>query len=80
MPSNPDAPILAAIETIRGTVQLARALAEAGRRIDLAGLDADAAVLCTAIGLMPTAAARPLRTALETLLGDLDRLTAALAR
>ena len=72
----PDAPVLAAIEVLRGTVQIARALSEAGRRIDLAGLDGDAAALCTAIALLPEG--RRAIPALEELLRDIDLLRAAL--
>jgi hypothetical protein len=71
-------PMLAAIQSVQGTVAMARALVDAGRRIDLAGLDADAAVLCTAIGMLPPDRARPLRQPLEALLRDVDGLTAAL--
>jgi len=68
-------PMLAAIESIHGTVAMARALAASGRRIDLTGLDADAAVLCTAVGLLPPDRALPLRPALEALLAEVNDLT-----
>lgn len=72
-------PALAAIEALHATLLMARALLESGRRIDLAGLDAQAASLCTAVALLPVATARPLRPALEALAREVDGLTAALA-
>lgn len=68
---------LARIDSMRGTVQVARALVESGRAVDLAGLDADAARLCVAIGMMPALVSRPLRQELEALRDDVDRLTEA---
>jgi len=68
---------LARIDSMRGTVQVARALVEAGRVVDLAGLDAEAARLCVAIGMMPELVSKPLRQPLEALRADLDRLTEA---
>jgi hypothetical protein len=67
----------ARIDSLRGTLQVARALVEAGRAIDLTGLDAEAARLCVAIGIMPDPVAHRLRPALEALRDDLDRLTEA---
>lgn len=71
---------LAAIESLRAMLRITGALLQSGRRVDLAGLDAEAARLCAAIGLLPREEARPLRPALEALLRDLDRLAAALPR
>lgn len=70
---------LAAIEALHTTLLMARALHEAGRRIDLAGLDAQAASLCTAVALLRPAAARPLRPALVALAREVDGLRTALA-
>jgi len=72
-------PMLAAILALQDTVTMARALAQAGRQIDLTGLDADAAVLCAAIGLLPPERGRNLLEPLEALLQDVDDLTAALS-
>ncbi len=69
---------LAAIQSMQAMLQIAGALLHAGRRVDLGGLDAEAARLCMAIGLLPQAEAMPLRPALEGLLRELDRVTAAL--
>lgn len=71
--------VRAAIESMQGTLRVAAALARAGRAVDLAGLDQDAARLCVAVGVLPRADAAPLRPALEALLLDLDRVAAALA-
>lgn len=81
-PSPPPAALrdvaLSRIEGMQGTLRVACALVEAGRRIDLEGLDAEAARLCIAIGIMPADVARQLRPALETLRAELDRLATTL--
>lgn len=69
---------LAAIESLHGTVTMARVLVEAGRTVDLAGLDSDTATLCTAVALLPAQVARNLRPALEDLVREVDTLRAAL--
>jgi hypothetical protein len=70
---------LAAIESMHGTLVLARAFVESGRRIDLAGLDAAATALCAAVAMLPPADARALRPALVALLEEVDGLRAALS-
>lgn len=70
----------AAIEGLGGTVALARALAEGGRSIDLAGLDRDATALCAAVMALEQDAARALRPALEALLRQVEGLNTELAR
>ena len=72
------APARAAIDTIRGTLQVARALVDSGRRIDLEGLESGAAAVCAAVAMLPPEDARPLRPALEALLREVNDLTAAL--
>ena len=69
---------LATIDTLRGTLALARVFVESGRRVDLTGLDTGTAALCAAIELLPPDLARPLRPALITLLAELDGLGIAL--
>ena len=69
---------LAAIEALHDTVVMARALATNGRKIDLAGLDAEAATLCATVGQMPHHRARLLRPALEILAQEVEELAAAL--
>ena len=70
----------AAIEAMGGTVAVARALVEGGRRVDLEGLDRDAAALCAAIMALAAEDAKRLRPALEALLRQVDGLTAEVAR
>jgi hypothetical protein len=70
----------AAIETLGGTVSVARALVEGGRRVDLAGLDRDATALCAAVLTLAREDARSLRPALESLLRQVNDLTAEVAR
>lgn len=70
----------AAIEAMGGTVLMARALVEAGRRVDLEGLDRDATALCAAVLTLAQDQARLLRPALEALLRQVDDLTAEVAR
>lgn len=57
----------------------ARAQAESGAAVDLAGLDARVAALCGAVQAMPPADGRTLLTDLEALLGAVDALAATLA-
>ncbi|WP_203077033.1 hypothetical protein [Falsiroseomonas ponticola] len=70
----------AAIEAMGGTVAVARALVEGGRRVDLEGLDRDAAALCAAVMALSPEDGRRLRPALEALLRQVDGLTAEVAR
>ncbi len=71
--------VRAAIEAMDGTVAVARALVEGGRRVDLAGLDREATSLCAAVMALETVQARSLRPALEALLRQVDGLRAVLA-
>ena len=68
--------VRAAIDTLGGTVAVARALVEGGRLIDLAGLERDCAVLCAALMALAPSDARGLRPALEELLFQVNRLAA----
>ena len=70
----------AAIAALGGTVTIARALLEGGRRIDLAGLDRDATAVCAAVMALERDAARLLRPSLEALLHQVDGLAAEVAR
>jgi hypothetical protein len=72
--------VRAAIESMGGTVLMARALVEGGRRVDLEGLDRDATALCAAVLALREAEARSLRPALEALLHQVNDLTAEVAR
>jgi hypothetical protein len=69
----------AAIASFDGTIALARAFVEAGRRIELDGLERDAAALCAAIMAMDAEAAKRMRPALEGLRRQIDSLAASLA-
>lgn len=66
--------VRAAIDTLGGTVAVARALVEGGRVIDLAGLERDCAVLCAAMMTLDPPEAKRLRPALEELLFQVNRL------
>lgn len=68
----------AAIASFDGTIAVARALVETGRRIDLAGLDQEAAALVAAIMALEPEDARRLRPAVETLRAHVDGLAAKL--
>jgi hypothetical protein len=76
-PSHAEA-VQAAISALDDTLAMARALVEAGRRIDLAGLDAEAAALCAAAVALAPAEGRALRPALEALRRQVDSLSASL--
>lgn len=69
-----------AIDSMGGTVALARALVEGGRQVDLEGLDQDANALCAAVMMLERDEARQLRPALETLLRQVSELTLEVAR
>ena len=73
-----DKTTLAAIDSLRGTVTMARVLVESGRTIDLAGLDAEAATLCAQVAKLPAATGQRLRPALEALVRDVEGLAATL--
>ncbi|MGG5817954.1 hypothetical protein [Falsiroseomonas sp. HW251] len=70
--------VLAAIETLGGTVAVARALVESGRMIELAGLERDCAMLCAAMMALDPPEAKRLRPALEELLFQVNRLASQL--
>ncbi len=77
---DPATAIRAAIEAMDGTIVMARALVEGGRRIDLAGLEQEAGRLCAAVMTLEATQARPLRPALEALRRQVDGLATSLAR
>jgi len=78
--ASPDpTPTSAAIESMRGTLAVARALVESGRQVDLTGLDAGAAALCAAVAMLPPDSAKPMLPALVALLAEVDGLGAALS-
>ena len=71
--------ILAAIDSMQATLDIAGALVAEGRRIDLAGLEDEAGRVCAAALAAPPAALPAVRRRLEALRDSLDRLCAGLA-
>lgn len=63
---------------LSGILRIARALAEQGRPVDLAGLDERIGRLCTFALNLPAEPGRALRPVLAHLLAELDGLAAAL--
>ncbi len=71
--------LLAAVESMEGTLAVAQALVAERRAVDLSGLEAEIGRLCAACLAAPRAMAPALRLRLESLLRTHDRLRAALA-
>ena len=71
--------VFAAAEATEATLAIAQALLAEGRRIDIAGLDAEVARICAAALTVPAGAAIAVRMRLESLVRALDRVPAALA-
>ncbi|PZW41306.1 hypothetical protein C8P66_12113 [Humitalea rosea] len=74
----PAAAVLAAAETLDAMLSIALGLVVAGRRVDLAGLEQEAARLCAAAAICPAETVPQLRGALAALLPRLDTLSMAL--
>ncbi|MBS7812634.1 hypothetical protein [Roseococcus pinisoli] len=72
--------IMTAIESLLGILVMARALVMAGRAIDLAGLDREAARLAAAIACLPPGVGHPLKPSLEALMREADLLAEHLPR
>ena len=66
---------LAAIDSLQATLTMARALVLAGREVDLAGLDNEAARLCAAVACMPGDSGQALLPSLIGLAHELDALS-----
>ncbi|MBV9735116.1 MAG: hypothetical protein JO209_04345 [Acidisphaera sp.] len=66
-------------ESISGTVQIARALVETSRRVDLSGLDREMGLLCAQALDLPPIEGRKLRPRLIGLLTELDALSIVLS-
>jgi len=75
---NPAAAVAAAIAALDGTLVVARALVETGRRIDLDGLEREAVALCAAVMALDVREARSLRPAIEALRHQIDCLAATM--
>lgn len=78
MSKGPADKALAAIDSLRGTVTMARVLVQSGRAVDLAGLDAEAATLCAQVAKLPGPTGQRLRPALLALVRDVEGLAATL--
>ncbi|HTN12128.1 MAG TPA: hypothetical protein VL154_14260 [Acetobacteraceae bacterium] len=82
-PPLPDDARMATVEglagQVAGTLRLAGALAQGGRRLDLAGLDQMVGRLCAQALDLPPAQGRRVRPRLIALLGELDALRVRLA-
>jgi hypothetical protein len=72
--------VLAAIKAMGESLTQAEASLAEGYALDLAGLDGEIARLCIAAKEAPPAMAPMLRRGLEALLGQVERLQAALPR
>ncbi len=68
----------AALDSLHGTMAIARALVLAGREVDLTGLEGDAGRLCAAIACLPPGAGAQFRIPLLELTEELDQLRRAL--
>lgn len=78
-PTFPVVAIGAAVEAMSGTIAVARALVAAGRRVDLAGLDAEISAICAASLTVSAAEGRALRPNLIALEQEVSALAALLA-
>ncbi len=61
-------------DAMSGSLRVARALVQAGRQVDLAGLDAEAGRLCAACLDLTPDQGRALRPLLQAVLADLEAL------
>ena len=78
-PSSPSDRAAALARASVGTLQVARALAQSRRSIDLAGLDQEIGRLCAAALDLPAAQGRAMRPLLVDVLAELDALAACVA-
>jgi hypothetical protein len=72
--------LTSAVAELAAMINEAKVMAEAGQLVELDLLAMRIAVLCDAIASLPVEKARPLRPALETVMGELDRLDFVLRR
>ncbi len=79
MPRDPAERVRCMIESMLGTITLARELVAGDRCIDVAGLDQQAGLLCARVLDLPHAEAQALRPALHRLSDAAAALEAALA-
>jgi len=76
----PLAQVLGLVTELRSMVDVARALVETGRRVDLAGLDNQIGVLCARTLDLEPEEGRTARLELIRLRADIDRLATKLIR
>jgi hypothetical protein len=76
--ATPTEAVGAAIVALDDTLAVARALVESGRRIDLDGLEREAAALCAAVVTLKAEEAKNLRPALEALRVNVEGLAATM--
>ena len=77
-PSLEVAAMLAAIDSLQGTLTMARALVMAGREVELEGLDREAARLCAAVACLPGDSGQVLIGSLVSLTREIDALSVCL--
>ena len=80
MTHTPQDAVRAAARSLGGMVSVADGLAQAGRTVDLDGLEREAAALCGAAMLLPEEDGRAIRPDLALLLTQVDALIARLRR
>jgi hypothetical protein len=78
-PNDPIAAVRGLAEELRKTTDLARALAESGRAIDLTGLEHDVGLLCAKSLDLPPDEGRRVRPRLIALSGAMEALSRVLA-
>ena len=72
--------MLAAIDSLRATLAMARALVQSGRAVDLAGLDREAERLCAAAACVGPAIRPLLAEPLGEATAEVERLAALMRR
>jgi hypothetical protein len=78
-PHDPIAAVRGMAQELRKTTELARALAESGRAIDLTGLDHEVGLLCAKSLDLPPDEGRRIRPQLIALTGVMEALSRVLA-
>lgn len=76
MPTPHHEAVRRAIQGLHATLSVAAALLEAGRRVDLSGLEREVAALCHAAVILPAADGHALSVELAALLSQVEGLEA----
>ncbi|MDB5412874.1 MAG: hypothetical protein JWR10_1209 [Rubritepida sp.] len=71
---------MAAIESMQGTLSMARALVISGREVELAGLDKEAQRLCAAVACLPSDSGQSMLASLIGLTREVDLLSVCIPR